>query len=253
MRLIRFEPQGRQKPAELLDGKRRDLWVYFQDWNSTFFAQTGLTRLSDLLQKQEAGHLPEVRESERWGAPVARPGKIVCGGLNFSDHAQESGMPVPTESVLFLMAANTVVGPFDDILIPRNRNKTGGTRPGHRPRSRLPQPNRRAAACIAGYWVSHDVSEREFQLERGGQWSKGESRDMFNPLGLWLITRDELQDVSKLQMQLTVNGQLRQNGSTETMISPPAQIVYHISQFMTLEPGDLVSTGRHSRDSARIP
>jgi len=245
MRLIRFGRQGREKPGVLLDGKRKDLSAYFQDWNSTFFAESGLERLSTLLKTDEARRLPEVSELDRWGAPVARPGKIVCVGLNFSDHAKESGMPVPTEPVLFLKATNTVVGPFDDILIPRNSNKTDwevelGLIIAHE--ARYLNSVGDATACIAGC-ISHDVSEREFQLERGGQWSKGKSCDTFNPLGPWLTTSDELADVSKLRMTLMVNGQLMQNGSTETMIFSPAQLVHYISQFMTLEPGDLISTG----------
>lgn len=245
MRLIRFGPQGREKPGVLLDGKRRDLSAHFQDWNSLFFAESGLQRLSALLKTDEAS-LPEVSEGDRWGSPVARPGKIVCVGLNFSDHAKESGMSVPTEPVLFLKATNTVVGPFDDILIPRNSNKTDwevelGVIIARE--TRYLNSAGDATACIAGYCISHDVSEREFQLERGGQWSKGKSCDTFNPLGPWLTTSDELPDVSKLRMTLSVNGRLMQNGSTETMIFPPVQIVHYISQFMTLEPGDLISTG----------
>ena len=246
MRLIRFGRQGREKPGVLLDGERKDLSAYFQDWHSTFFAESGLEKLSALLKTDEARRLPEVSEGDRWGSPVARPGKIVCVGLNFSDHAKESGMPVPTEPVLFLKATNTVVGPFDDILIPRNSNKTDwevelGLIIARE--ARYLNSVGDAAACIAGYCISHDVSEREFQLQRGGQWSKGKSCDTFNPLGPWLTTSDELADVSKLRMRLTVNGQLMQNGSTETMIFSPAQLVHYISQFMTLEPGDLISTG----------
>ena len=246
MRLIRFGQQGREKPGVLLEGKRRDLSGYFQDWNSAFFAESGLERLAALLGTDEARRLPEVSESDRWASPVARPGKIVCVGLNFSDHAKESGMPVPTEPVLFLKATNTVVGPFDDILIPRNSNKTDwevelGLIIGRE--ARYLNPIDDAAACCAGYCISHDVSEREFQLERGGQWSKGKSCDTFNPLGPWLTTSDELPDVSKLRMTLSVNGQLMQNGSTEMMVVSPVQLVHYISQFMTLEPGDLVSTG----------
>jgi 2-keto-4-pentenoate hydratase/2-oxohepta-3-ene-1,7-dioic acid hydratase in catechol pathway len=124
MRLIRFGPQGREKPGVLLDGERRDLAAYFQDWNWAFFAELRLEEVSAFLRTNEARRLPQVSESERWASPVARPGKIVCGGLNFSDHAKESGMPVPTEPVLFLKAANTVVGPYDEILIPRNSQKT---------------------------------------------------------------------------------------------------------------------------------
>jgi 2-keto-4-pentenoate hydratase/2-oxohepta-3-ene-1,7-dioic acid hydratase in catechol pathway len=221
------------------------LSAHFQDWNTLFFAESGLQRLSVLLKTDEAS-LPEVSEGDRWASPVARPGKIVCVGLNFSDHAKESGMPVPTESVLFLKATNTVVGPFYDILIPRNSKKTDwevelGLIIARE--ARYLDSVGDAAACIAGYCISHDVSEREFQLERGGQWSKGKSCDTFNPLGPWLTTDDELLDVSKLRMKLTVNGQLRQNGSTKMMIFPPAQVVHYISQFMTLEPGDLISTG----------
>ena len=246
MRLIRFGPQGREKPGVLLAGKRRDLSAYFQDWNSMFFTDSGLDKLAAVLNSDEAKCLPEVSESERWGCPVARPGKIVCVGLNFSDHAKEAGMPVPTEPVLFLKAANTVVGPFDDILIPRKSNKTDweielGLVISRE--ARYLDSATEAAASIAGYCISHDVSEREFQLEHGGQWSKGKSCDSFNPLGPWLTTRDELPDVSKLRMVLSVNGQTMQNGSTETMIFRPAQLVHYISQFMTLQPGDLVSTG----------
>jgi len=246
MRLIRFGPQGKEKPGVLLDGKRRDLSAYFQDWNPTFFAESGLERLSAFLEADTAKLLPEVNENDRWGAPAARPGKIVCVGLNYSDHAQEAGMPVPTEPVLFLKAANTVVGPFDDILIPRNSMKTDwevelGLIIARETRylNLIVDPT----ACIAGYCISHDVSEREFQLERGGQWSKGKSCDALNPLGPWLTTSGELTDASKLRMTLRVNNQLMQNGSTDTMIFPPAQLVHYISQFMTLEPGDLISAG----------
>jgi 2-keto-4-pentenoate hydratase/2-oxohepta-3-ene-1,7-dioic acid hydratase in catechol pathway len=246
MRLIRFGPQGKEKPGVLLDGRRRDLSAHFRDWNSAFFAESDLERLSALLKTDDAKWLPEVSENDRWGSPIARPGKIVCVGLNFSDHAKESGMPVPTEPVLFLKATNTVVGPFDDILIPRNGKKTDwevelGAIIGRE--ARYLNSAHDAAACIAGFCISDDVSEREFQLERGGQWSKGKSCDTFNPLGPWLTTCDELPDVSKLRMRLSVNGQLMQNGSTETMIFAPAQLVHYISQFMTLEPGDLISTG----------
>lgn len=246
MRLIRFGRQGKGKPGVLLDGKRRDLSAYFQDWTPTFFAESGLENLSAFLKADEAKSLPEVNENDRWGAPVARLGKIVGVGLNYSDHAQEAGMPVPTEPVLFLKAANTVVGPFDDILIPRNSMKTDwevelGLIIARE--ARYLNSVHDKDACIAGYCISHDVSEREFQLERGGQWSKGKSCDTFNPLGPWLTTSDELVDASKLRMTLRVNNQLMQNGSTDTMIFPPSHLVHYISQFMTLEPGDLISTG----------
>jgi len=202
--------------------------------------------LQALLRKRSAEAFPEVGESARWGAPLARPRKIVCIGLNFHDHARESGMEVPKEPILFLKATNTVVGPNDDLLIPRRSYKTDwevelGVVIGRE--ARYLESLDVAAACIAGYCISHDVSEREFQLERGGQWSKGKSCDTFNPLGPWLATPGEVPGVMKLGMQLWVNGELRQNGNTGTMIFGPAHLIHYISQFMTLEPGDVISTG----------
>jgi 2,4-didehydro-3-deoxy-L-rhamnonate hydrolase len=229
MRLIRFGAQGKEKPGVLLDGKRRDLSAYFQDWNSTFFVESGLERLAELPKTDDAKRLPEVSENDRWGAPVARPGKIVCVGLNYSDHAKESGMPVPTEPVLFLQATNTVVGPFDDILIPRISKKTDweaelGLIVGRE--ARYLNSVHDAAACIAGYCISHDVSEREFQLERGGQWTKGKSCDTFNPLGPWLATSDELADASKLRMTLSVNGQRMQKHRDHDLSACAAGALY---------------------------
>ena len=182
----------------------------------------------------------------RWGAPIGRPRKIVCIGLNFHDHARESGMEIPKEPILFLKGTNTVVGPNDDLLIPRRSQKTDwevelGVVIGKA--ARYLGSREEAAGCIAGYCISHDVSEREFQLERGGQWSKGKSCDTFNPLGPWLATPDDVPGVMNASMKLWVNGELRQNGSTGTMIFGPSQLIHYISQFMTLEPGDLISTG----------
>lgn len=246
MRLIRFGAKGQEKPGLLVEGKRRDVSAWFHDWDAAFFAAQGLQKLAHKLSSASVAGLPEVAEGVRWAAPVARPGKIVCVGLNYSDHAKESGMEVPKEPVLFMKAANTMVGPDDDVLIPRGSTKTDwevelglviGTE------ARYLESREQAELCIAGYCLSHDVSERDFQLERGGQWSKGKSCDTFNPLGPWLATREEVPDALNLNMRLSVNGQVRQSGNTGTMVHVPAELVRYISQFMTLEPGDLISTG----------
>lgn len=246
MRLIRFGAKGQEKPGLLMEGKRRDTSAWFHDWDAAFFAAQGLQKLAHKLSSTGAAGLPEVLEGVRWAAPIARPGKIVCVGLNYSDHAKESGMDVPKEPVLFMKAANAMVGPNDDLLIPRGSTKTDwevelglviGTE------ARYLESREQAELHIAGYCLSHDVSEREFQLERGGQWSKGKSCDTFNPLGPWLATREEVSDALNLNMRLSVNGQIRQRGNTGTMVHVPAELVRYISQFMTLEPGDLISTG----------
>ena len=246
MRLIRFGEPGSERPGILVNGRRRDLSTEFRDWDYSFFTSGALESLRALVGTRSPESFPEVPQSTRWGTPVARPGKIVCIGLNFHDHARESGMEIPKEPILFLKATNTVVGPNDDLLIPRRSEKTDwevelGVVIGRE--ARYLESLDQAAGCIAGYCISHDVSEREFQLERGGQWSKGKSCDTFNPLGPWLATPDEVSGVMKLGMKLWVNGELRQNGNTGTMIFGPAYLIHYISQFMTLEPGDLISTG----------
>ena len=246
MKLIRFGERGSETPGIVVNDRRRDLSAEFRDWDSAFFSAAGLESLRALLRHRPPESFPEIPESTRWGAPVARPRKIVCIGLNFHDHARESGMEIPKEPILFLKATNTVVGPDDDLLIPRLSEKTDwevelGVIIGKD--ARYLESLDEAAHCIAGYCISHDVSEREFQLERGGQWSKGKSCDTFNPLGPWLSTPDEVPGVMNLGMKLWVNGELRQNGNTGTMIFAPAHLIHYISQFMTLEPGDLISTG----------
>ena len=246
MRLIRFGVSGDERPG-LLDthDQRRDASGHFTDWNRAFFNENGLNRLSDLLS-ENAETLPVVPETTRWGAPIARPGKVICIGLNFSDHAAESGMPIPAEPIVFMKAANTVVGPYDDLMIPRGSRKTDwevelGVIIGRD--ARYLSSRAAAADYIAGYCISHDVSEREFQLERGGQWTKGKSCDTFNPCGPFVLTRDELLDTSALAMRLSVNGRLQQDGCTSSMIFDPLFLVHYLSQFMTLEAGDLISTG----------
>ncbi len=246
MRLIRFGPVGNEKPGILdPDGSRRDLSPHFKDWDMAFLGSDKITELAGIV----AGYiseLPLVSPSERWAAPVARPAKVICIGLNYSDHAAESGMPIPPEPIVFMKASNTVVGPYDDVLIPRGGEKTDweielGVVIGKEARY-LASPLD-APAHIAGYCLTHDVSERAFQLEHNGQWTKGKSCDSFNPLGPWLSTPDEIPNPDALKMKLWVNGELRQNGSTDKMIFNCAFLVHYLSQFMTLEPGDLISTG----------
>lgn len=246
MKLLRFGPPGKERPAvELESGERKDCSGTFADWNREFFLSQGLARLAFLLESA-APQLPAVPSESRIGSPVARPGKVLGIGLNYSDHAAEAGMPTPSEPILFLKATNTVVGPYDDVLIPRGSTKTDwevelGVVLGADARY-LDSPDE-AANYIAGYCISHDVSEPAFQLERGGQWTKGKSCDTFNPLGPYLVTRDSIAAPDRLAMSLSVNGVQMQNGSTSTMIFSPKYIIYYLSQFMTLEAGDVITTG----------
>jgi 2-keto-4-pentenoate hydratase/2-oxohepta-3-ene-1,7-dioic acid hydratase in catechol pathway len=245
MKLIRFGERGAEKPGIIdSNGKRKDLSQVFLDWDRPFFQSGGLEVVKKYLNETSA--LPDVPEGARWGAPVARPGKVVCIGLNYSDHAAESGMAIPTEPIVFLKASNTVVGPYDTIQIPRNSQKTDwevelGIVIGKNARY-LNSPDE-ATEYIAGYCISHDVSERAFQLERGGQWTKGKSCDTFNPLGPFLLTQDEVADVHNLSMSLHVNGKQMQNGNTSTMVFNCYFLVHYLSQFMTLEAGDVITTG----------
>jgi 2-keto-4-pentenoate hydratase/2-oxohepta-3-ene-1,7-dioic acid hydratase in catechol pathway len=246
MKLIRFGPKGQEKPGALWNEEiRLDLSPFFEDWNSEFFAGDGLQRLEEIIAEKQPT-LGIIPQSVRWGAPVARPGKVICIGLNYSDHAAESNMPVPAEPIVFLKAANTVVGPYDEVLIPRTSEKTDwevelGVIIGRE--ARYVESIEAATSHIGGYCIAHDVSERAFQLERGGQWTKGKSCDTFNPLGPFVATPDEIADPANLAMGLKVNGESRQKGNTTTMIFNPAYLIHYLSQFMTLEPGDLISTG----------
>lgn len=246
MKLVRFGDFGLERPAVLTeDGRRLDLSSYFTDWDRNFFAGNGLNHLAGILRDQ-GEDLPQVSPGARIGAPVGRPGKVMCIGLNYSDHAKESRLPIPSEPIVFLKAANTVVGPNDNIVIPRGSSKTDwevelGVVIGKEARY-LDSPEA-ARSHIAGYVLTHDVSERAFQLERGGQWTKGKSCDSFNPLGPFLLTADELPDPGELAMGLSVNGESRQSGNTNKMIFDVFTLVHYLSNFMTLEPGDLISTG----------
>lgn len=245
MKLVRFGPAGHEKPGVAgKEDQRFDVSHIVHDFDREFFQTGGLAQLQALVAG--GSELPRVGKSERWGSPVARPGKVICIGLNYSDHAKESNMEVPEEPVVFMKAANVVVGPYDDLVIPRRSKKTDwevelGVVIGRD--ARYLESVSQAANYIAGYCISHDVSEREFQLERSGQWTKGKSADTFNPLGPFLATPDEVGDINELGLRLWVNGQQRQNGNTRTMVFDVHYLVHYLSQFMTLEAGDLISTG----------
>jgi 2-keto-4-pentenoate hydratase/2-oxohepta-3-ene-1,7-dioic acid hydratase in catechol pathway len=248
MKLIRFGEPGREKPGVLIDGVRRDASAKFRDWDRVFFEGEGLAELARVVRAGVAD-LPGVAESERWGSCVARPGKVLCIGLNYRDHAREQGLELPKEPVLFMKATNTVVGPYDDVLIPRKSKKTDyevelGVVIGKRARY-LDSPEQ-AREHVAGYCISHDVSEREFQTERGGQWTKGKSCDTFNPVGPFLATPDEIADPQALDLSLDVNGERRQSSNTREMAVGVFALIHYLSQFMTLEGGDLISTGTPS-------
>lgn len=244
MKFARLGAIGSEAPVVITGDDWFDVRPVAPDINGAFFENNGITRVRDAL---EAGKLPPIKRGEgRIGSPVDRPGKIVCVGLNYSDHAAEAGLESPSEPILFLKASSTVSGPFDDVYIPRGSVKTDweielGIVVGRRARylSSMDDP----LEYIAGYCVSHDVSEREFQLERGGQWDKGKSCERFNPLGPYLVTTDEVHDPQDLTLHLTLNDEVRQHGSTDRMIFSVADLLRYISQFMVLEPGDLINTG----------
>lgn len=245
MKLIRFGEPGFEKPGIIDDRNvRRDLSDAFSDWDRSFFNNNGIEKVRKYLK--EHTDLPEVPEDARWGACVARPGKVLCIGLNYSDHAAESGMPVPQEPILFQKGANTVVGPFDPIIIPKRSKKTDwevelGVIIGKD--ARYLESADESRNYIAGYCVANDVSERAFQLEMGGQWTKGKSCDNFTPLGPFMLTAEEIADPNNLAMSLSVNGQSMQKGNTDKMVFDVNFLIHYLSQFMTLEAGDLILTG----------
>lgn len=245
MRFLRVGPAGSERPVVLdSDGTARDLSPLTADIDGAFLAEGGVERVRAALAESV---LPRTDiAGQRVGAPVARPGKVVCIGLNYVDHAAETATPPPAEPVVFMKAANTVVGPDDTVLVPRTSEKTdyeielavviGRT-------ARYLDSPEAADDVIAGYAIADDVSERAFQHERGGQWDKGKSCETFNPLGPWLVTPDETGDPQGLAMRLWVNGELRQDGHTKNMIFGVRHIVWYLSQFMVLDPGDVISTG----------
>lgn len=248
MRLMRLGPAGAERPAVLIDDETYiDVSDVVIDFDEHFFGDDGLNRLSAVVTRRTGQ--PELHRrlaGERVGAPIARPHQILCIGLNYSDHAAETGQPVPEEPILFTKSPNTLIGPHDDVRIPRGATKTDwevelGIVVGQR--CSYLDSDEDARKAIAGFVLVNDVSERAFQLERSGQWAKGKSAETFNPAGPWLLTPDEIDDVTSLHMWLDVNGVRRQNGSTSTMIFDPYFIVRYLSQFMVLEPGDLINTG----------
>ena len=247
MYLMRIGPVGSEKPIARLDDQTYvDLSDVVPDFDEEFFAANGLDGLPAVVADRVASGLVSSFAGERIGAPIARPHQILCIGLNYSDHAAETGQDVPAEPILFTKSPNTLIGPDDDVRIPRGSTKPDwevelgiviGTRTSY-----LDSVDE-ARDAIAGFTVVNDVSERAFQMERNGQWSKGKSAETFNPAGPWLVTPDEIDDVLDLGMWLDVNGVRRQTGSTSTMIFDPYFIVHYLSQFLVLEPGDLINTG----------
>ena len=254
MKLMRIGPVGAERPV-LLDGDEAlDASSVATDFDRTWWTDGGPERLG---AARSEGRLPRADiEGQRIGAPVARPGKVVCIGLNYRDHAAETGAAIPKEPIIFMKGPDTVIGPNDTVLIPRKSIKTDwevelAVIMGSRARY-LDLPSD-AWSVIGGYAIANDVSEREFQLERGGQWDKGKSCETFNPLGPWLVTPDEIEDPHALRMGLSVNGETRQNGSTANMIFGVDHVIWYLSQFMVLEPGDVINTGTPAGVALGLP
>lgn len=245
MKLIRFGAPGEEKPGlQLEDGTRVDASAFGSDWDESFFGGDGLERLAR-WQQQNAASAPRVDASVRLGPAIARPSKIVCIGLNYKDHAAETGAKLPTEPVIFFKATSAIVGPDDDLVIPKGSAKCDwevelAVVIGRRARYVAKAD---AASHVAGYVLHNDYSERAFQIERGGQWVKGKSADTFAPLGPFVATPDEIPDPGKLAMWLTVNGETRQKSNTDQMVFDVPTLVSYLSDFMTLLPGDVISTG----------
>lgn len=246
MKLIRIGEPGDERPHVVLaDGRVLDVSGLTADFTPDFLAGGGIDHLRAALPSREADAVP-LPEGVRIGPPIPRPGKIVCIGLNYADHAAETGAAIPTEPVLFLKAPYTLVGPNDDVHIPRDSAKTDyevelGVLIGKR--TRYLDTAEEGLDAVAGYLVSHDVSEREFQLERGGQWDKGKSCETFNPAGPYLVTADEVADPGALDLWLDVNGRRRQSSNTKNLVFGVGEIIRYLSRFMVLEPGDLINTG----------
>ncbi|MGU3493497.1 fumarylacetoacetate hydrolase family protein [Xanthobacteraceae bacterium A53D] len=242
MKLLRYGPAGQEKPGLLDDaGKIRDLSGVIADLDGAAISPEGLAKLAAL----DVAGLPVVEGEQRYGAPVANVAKFIAIGLNFTDHAAESNLPIPSEPVVFTKATSCIQGPNDDVMIPRGSVKTDwevelgiviGKRTSYVTKDE-------ALDHVAGYVLINDVSEREYQVERGGTWDKGKGCDTFGPIGPWLVTKDEVGDVQQLGMWLDVNGKRMQTGSTSTMIFDVKTIVSYLSEFMTLVPGDIITTG----------
>ncbi|MFI0979208.1 fumarylacetoacetate hydrolase family protein [Streptomyces sp. NPDC021093] len=256
MKLQRLGEIGSETPALLADdGQVYDLSGLTSDIDGAFLAGGGVERVR---AAHAAGELPVLEGADglRVGAAVARPGKVVCIGLNYRDHAEETGAAIPPRPVVFMKDSSTVVGPYDEVLIPRGSTRTDwevelGVVIGSRARY-LAGPEE-ALACVAGYAVSHDVSEREFQLDFSPQWDLGKSCETFNPLGPWLVTADEIADPQDLRLRLDVNGVRRQDGNSKDMIFQVADVITYLSQYMVLEPGDVINTGTPAGVALGLP
>ncbi|MFH6967503.1 fumarylacetoacetate hydrolase family protein [Flavobacterium sp. FlaQc-28] len=243
MKLIRFGEAGKEKPGILIDDKRFDVSSIVTDYNEAFFEENGLEKLKNALESNPT--LPEVDASVRLGSPVARPSKIICIGLNYVDHCLETNAPIPTEPIIFFKSTTSLCGPNDNLIIPKNSEKTDweielafvvGKKASY-------VEEAEALDYVAGYALLNDYSERAFQIERGGQWAKGKGSDTFAPLGPFLATQDEIADVNNIPMWLTVNGKTFQNSNTSNLVFKIPFLVHYLSQFMTLLPGDIISTG----------
>jgi len=242
MKLVRIGQVNQENPAVLIGDKYFDVSPYFTDFNESFFEQNGIEKLAQIVASES---LKEITSIDRIGSCVARPSKIICVGLNYADHAKETGAAIPTEPILFFKSTSALSGPFDEVIIPKNSIKTDwevelaiviGKKASY-------VEEKDAYDYVAGYCLHNDYSEREFQLERGGNWSKGKGCDSFAPLGPFLATKDEISNVHDLNMWLDVNGKRFQTSNTNQLIFNIPQVVSYISQFMTLLPGDVISTG----------
>jgi len=245
MKLIRFGEPGKEKPGICTpDGKWLDCSSFGEDWSEIFFGTDGLVRLMDWLATNKS-NCPEVNTKTRLGPPITRPSKIICVGLNYSQHAKESGMELPAQPVIFMKATSSLNGPNDEIIIPKNSLKTDWEVElalviGRRA---LYVDERDAMNYLAGYVLHNDVSERDFQLNHGGQWVKGKSSDTFAPLGPWLVTSDEIEDPHNLRLWLNLNGEKMQDSNTSDLVHRLPKLISYISQYMSLLPGDVISTG----------
>jgi 2-keto-4-pentenoate hydratase/2-oxohepta-3-ene-1,7-dioic acid hydratase in catechol pathway len=244
MKLIRYREQGKEKPGVLLEDGYYDVAAFGEDYNEAFFETGGLSRLHWYLE-QNRSTLKKLGQDAELAAPFQRPSKIVCIGLNYADHARETGATPPTEPVIFMKATTSLTGPFDPIVMPRGSQKTDWEVELAviicKKASYVTEED--AMAYVAGYCLHNDVSEREFQLERGGTWDKGKGCDTFAPMGPFLATKDEIADVDNLRLWLKLNGKTVQDGTTANFIFRIPHLVSYVSQFMTLLPGDVISTG----------
>ncbi|WP_312188816.1 fumarylacetoacetate hydrolase family protein [Sphingobacterium sp.] len=244
MKLIRFGAQGKEKIGVQIDGVNYDVSAFGGDYNEQFFAENGLARLEEFVKAND-GKLIEIPQGERIGAPFARPSKIVCIGLNYLDHAKETNAQIPAEPIIFMKSTTSLIGPYDEVMIPKDSLKTDwevefciviGKEASY-------VEENEALDYVAGYVLHNDVSEREYQLERGGTWDKGKGCDTFAPMGPFMATKEEIKDINNVRLWLKVNGKTYQDGNTKDLIFSVAHVVSYVSKFMTLLPGDVISTG----------